>query len=175
MIVYFVRHGQAEHNVSLTMNGDPNKEVHLTELGKKQVEEAAEKLKDVDFEVIFISELVRTKETAEIINKYHDVELKVDKRINELVSGLEGKTSKEWISLVGDRYTGRVNDGESFQDIKKRVASFLDDLKGMNYKTVLVSTHQDVVSAVVGYFKKVSDEVMFDTKAKNAEIFKFEL
>ena len=42
MILYCVRHGQAEHNIKNLMNGDPSKKIKLTELGKKQAEKTAE-------------------------------------------------------------------------------------------------------------------------------------
>ena len=92
MKFYFIRHGQSNYNVKNLCNDDPKKRVYLTALGKKQAENARERLKNENIEVIYISELPRTKQTAHIINKSHKVPIKVDARINERKTGFEGRS-----------------------------------------------------------------------------------
>lgn len=45
MKVYLVRHGQTNYNEMGLTNSDPNIDVHLTEIGIKQIEELSERLK----------------------------------------------------------------------------------------------------------------------------------
>jgi len=126
MILYCIRHGEAEHNLNHTMNGDPSKQIHLTEAGKKQASEAAEKLKEIQFDVIITSEFPRCKETTKILNKYHNLPLIIDKRINDTLSGVEGQTLNVYIKerekaakeQGTDIFNAVINDGESFENEK---------------------------------------------------------
>ena len=68
MKLYLARHAETNYNIAKLANADPNIDVHLTEHGIEQAENLAELLKDVDYDIVYISELPRTRQTAEIIN-----------------------------------------------------------------------------------------------------------
>jgi len=158
------------------MNDDPTKPIHLTEEGKQQIQEAAEKLKPINFELIFASEFPRTQETAKIINKYHNVEIKIDKRLNDVMSGFEGKPTLEWEeAMKEDRAHTKANGGESFQDVKTRMISFIEDIKKLDNKIILVVSHGNSISAIRGYLKNMSDEETLSIPVHTAEILKLEL
>src|ERR1700677_337622 len=91
MKVYLVRQGETNYNVLNIHNDDPAVDVHLTETGIKQAEKLADMLKEISVEHIFVSELTRTQQTAKIINKYHQLEITIDKRLNDNKSGYEGQ------------------------------------------------------------------------------------
>jgi probable phosphoglycerate mutase len=65
--IYIARHGQDQDNVRGILNGHRNES--LTELGEKQGQELAQKIKaaNIKFDKIFVSPLERTKKTASII------------------------------------------------------------------------------------------------------------
>ena len=65
MKVYIVRHGEVLHNRLKQYN---NQDEDLTKLGIKQAEEARKLLKNISYDLIISSPLVRAKHTAEIIN-----------------------------------------------------------------------------------------------------------
>jgi len=178
MILYCLRHGQAEHNINHLMNGDPSKPYHLTELGKQQAIETRGKLKDISFDIIITSEMPRAIETAKIINKNNVNQVK-DKRLNDLDSGVEEKTYKEYkaeqkrlaeIQNIDTRDV-RINKGESFNDEKNRIWNFLKELKIKNYKNVLLIAHFDTIIAIDEYANKNISQ----NKPKNCEIFRFEI
>ena len=175
MKLYFLRHGQSTYNVKDLCNGNPRKPVFLTELGKTQIEKAREKLENEKLEVIFVSQFPRTKESAKIINKEHNIKIKIDKRINDRKTGFEGKSYYDYIKAIEkDKFFIKLKGGESFQEEKKRVFSFLKDLIKKHYNTVLVVTHEEIIKIVNGYFNKLSDEQMFRIKVDNGRIMKFE-
>lgn len=64
---YLVRHGQDEDNANGILNGRRDKS--LTQIGIKQAEEAAEKIKasGILFDIVLASPLQRVFKTAEII------------------------------------------------------------------------------------------------------------
>lgn len=125
MRVYFIRHGQTNYNVLNLCNDDQTKDVHLTELGKQQAEKVAEKLKDIKLEIVFISELPRTKETAENITKNRNIIFQTEPRINDRKTGFEGKLASDFFdALKPDIFNLKFNNGESFQEEKKEYFYF---------------------------------------------------
>ena len=66
----------------------------ITELGEKQTELLAQRLKNEKISAIVSSPYLRCIHTAEIINKYHNLEIKEDSRFNEI------QKDEEWVSLL---------------------------------------------------------------------------
>ena len=175
MKLYFLRHGQSNYNVKDLCNSNPKKPVHLTELGKKQIEKAGEILKNEKLDIIFVSQFPRTKESAKIINKERKIKIKIDKRINDRKTGFEGKSYYDYVKAIEkDKFFIKLKGGESFQEEKKRVFSFLKDLIKRHYNTVLVVTHEEIIKIVQGYFNNLSDEQMWKIKVDNGQLMKFE-
>ncbi len=177
MKLYVVRHGQTNYNLKRLCNDDPSKNVYLTEVGKKGAKEVAGILKSRDLDLIFISEFSRIKETADIINRFHNAPMKIDKRLNDRKVGIfDSKTTFEFHKfLEKDIFNIAPPNGESFQDEKKRVFSFIEDLKKLSYSSVLIVTHHEIVKIIKGYFNKLSDNEMWNTFVKNCEFLEFNL
>lgn len=176
MKIFVVRHGQSVYNLKNLVNDYPEKDVHLTSLGINQSEDLARKLKDRKFDVIFVSEFPRARETADIINKYHNILINVDPRLNERKTGFDGRLESEFEKAVEkDRFHIKPKNGESWQEEKKRLFSFLDDIKKNRYESVLVVTHGDNMLIIKGYFKKLSDQEMWNLSyPDNCEIIEYE-
>ena len=165
MKIYLARHGQTNYNELGLCNADPTVDVHLTDTGIQQSESLAENLKDVDFEVIFVSELNRTQQTAGIINKFHHADIKIDPNLNDNRTGFEGLPSADYydaLKKADNKWTVRFNDGESLADTKARTKHFIEELKTKPYKTVLVVTSMSVVQAFYGIINGFSDEQAWD-------------
>ena len=174
MKVFFIRHGESEYNVKNLVNQDPKVIVGLTKRGIKQAEEVAEKFKDEKFDVIFVSELERTKRTAEIINK-SNIKVIADYRINEVMSKYEGESTKIPDELLRRSMGEKVKGVESVREIVKRVSKFLDDLKEEDYSNVLVVSHEAVLMAVFIIINGLSDKKFFDKRFGNCEILEIEI
>ncbi len=176
MKVYFMRHGQTNYNVRDLCNYTPTKKIYLTKLGKSQVEKIAEKFKDKRLGAIFVSELWRTRQTASIINKYCNALIKEDARINDRKTGFEGMPHSEYLKLVEkDKFNIKPKGGESFQEQKNRVFSFLNDLKKIKYNIALVITHEEPMKIIEGYFNGLNDEEMWEIKVPNCYLIEFEI
>ena len=65
MKVYIVRHGEVLHNALKIYN---NENEDLNENGVKQAETLKYKIKNLEYDIIISSPLIRAKHTAEIIN-----------------------------------------------------------------------------------------------------------
>lgn len=175
MKVYIVRHGQTASNLSGVYN---LLEEDLNENGIKQAEDLSEKIKDLNYEVIYCSPLKRTIHTANIIN-CHKKEIIFDERLVERkhgkLSGMPWSTvdrEKHWNYYNKEKYA----DEESVQELFKRVHGFLEELKNKKYKSVLVVAHSGVSKAFYGYFNGIPEDGEFlKLGLKNGEIAEYEL
>jgi len=178
MKLYVARHGRTNYNDLNLCNSDPAVDVHITVEGTKQAQALAGKLKDIAIDRIFVSELRRTRQTADIVNQFHHAEIEVDPLLNDHRSGYEGKPAELLIAAMDaaeDRWTARFNDGESVQDMKQRVAQFLDKLKAEPYDAVLVVTSGWVVCAVIAIIQNISNEQAWAINAGQGDYLEFEI
>ena len=179
MEVYIARHAETNYNVLNISNDDPSVDVHLTENGIKQGEELAEKLKDVELDLIITSRLPRTKQTAGIVNKYHGVPTIEDARLDDVHNGFEGRSYvefKEARASAPDYFSFKINDdAESFLDVKKRTKEFLADLAIREENVVLVVTSHHNFKQINGIVNNLTDEQIVYVEASNASYFKFEV
>jgi broad specificity phosphatase PhoE len=67
---YIVRHGQSHGNIN---PHDSNPDPELTDDGRKQVEEVAQKLSSLSFDLIAHSDYKRAVQTAQILNSYRNL------------------------------------------------------------------------------------------------------
>ena len=171
MNIYIIRHGRTNYNDLGLCNDDPTVDVHLTATGKLQAQAAAEKLRDVKLDSIIVSPLPRTRQTAEIINQYHQLAIETHPDLLDIRSGLEGKTVDEYFtSIADDPLNVRINGGESVLDHKKRVLGFIDWLKQQSEDTILVVAHEETLRVFIAYFEgNIADEHLRDIDIGNCE------
>ena len=174
MKVYIVRHGQTTTNALKCHSLEDD---DLTEIGIKQAEELKDKIKNMNFDIIISSPLVRTKHTAEIIN-VNENEIIFDDRIKERDPGnLSGKSRENENREEYWNYYTTIQFGTS-ENIKlffERVYDFLDELKTKDYNTVLIVAHSGVSKAFSGYFDGINDGKFLNRGLKNCEIKEYEL
>jgi len=91
--IYLVRHGETDNNKNGIIQGS-KVDANLNKTGEKQAKQAAERLKQVPFIAAFSSDLVRAKQTAEIISLQHKLTVTTNKAIRERSFGhFEGKST----------------------------------------------------------------------------------
>lgn len=140
-ITYFV-HGTTTDNEQHISSGW--KDVKLSELGVKQSKDLTKQAKDMKFDVVFCSDLKRAHDSAKLA--WGDVyEIIPDKRLRECNYGtLNGAPSDIVEPMQEDEaLTKPFPDGESYEDVKVRVANFLAFLK-TNYdeKHIAIVAHK---------------------------------
>lgn len=147
-IIYFVRHGQSEGNVSPVFQSPDSP---LTETGRNQAAKIAKRISKLSFETLIVSPFSRTKETAKAIAKATGKKPEYCDLFVERVkpSRLAGKSRddkeanklhKEWEKSL---YTSglRAENGENFDDLIVRADKALDFLKNRAEKEIVVVTH----------------------------------
>jgi len=152
-----IRHGESEDNFNWIYQGNgPGS--GLTERGVKQAEAVALRLRDVKINAVYSSPKKRVIQTAEIINRYHNLKITFEDGLRDRESGiLDGKIKTslppELMKLTENIKTDenlRIPGGESFKDVKIRVRKAVDKIVKENKdKTVLIVSHGNTVRAIV--------------------------
>lgn len=94
--IYLVRHGQSEWNVTNLMQGRTSG-VPLTKTGIRQAREIRDRFNQIKFAAIFSSDLLRARQTAQIIAFQRKLAVTTAKAIRERSFGkYEGKTLKQY-------------------------------------------------------------------------------
>jgi isoleucyl-tRNA synthetase len=160
-----LRHGESEMNVKdILISTLPEKiPCPLTEKGKEQILEVAEKLKKEKIDLIISSDLLRTKQTAEILARALGVKVIFDKRLRDSKFGIfEGRSLKEYHSFwksYEECFKRTPPKGENFNQIKMRIYNFFKDLeKKYSEKTILIVGHQRPFAMLEGAVKGYSIE-----------------
>jgi isoleucyl-tRNA synthetase len=180
-----LRHGESEMNVKgILISTLPEKvPCPLTENGKKQILKVIKKLKKEKIDLIISSDLLRTKQTSEILAKELGVKLIFDKRLRDIKAGIfEGKTIKEhnsfWKSYE-EKFVKAPRGGESYNQVKMRIYNFFKALERKDSgKTILIVGHQRpfamLEGAVKGYSIKEFFEKIEPRKMKTGELREIE-
>lgn len=155
-MIYFVRHGESELNRHMLSGGDfvfdDHYDAPLTELGREQVAETAEKLKNTNIDVVVTSGLRRAIETGEIINRYHGVPMVAMKGLDERKVLTDATTMEEWGKAFEFGY--EADPGiEKLGSFRDRVVQAIKEIREKyGDKDVLVAAHGGVGHVVRRYF-----------------------
>jgi len=139
-ITYFC-HGTTTDNEEGISSGW--KDVVLSKLGIKQSKELGAKIVGKNFDIVFCSDLKRAAGSASLVFG-KDSRIVLDKRLRECNYGdYNGKPSVIVEPMQETMITERFPNGESYEDVKKRVVDFLAFLKA-NYegKHVAIVSHK---------------------------------
>ncbi len=139
-ITYFV-HGTSTDNEKDISSGW--NDVELSELGIKQSKELPKQIGNKKFDVVFSSDLKRAAESAKISFE-GKVKIVQEKRLRECNYGkFNGKPSKVVEPMQEENITKKFPEGESYEDVKKRVIEFLRFLyKNHHGKHVAIVAHK---------------------------------
>lgn len=177
MIIYVMRHGTTVWNEKEITQG--HSQNRLSKTGKKLVEEQAESFID-KVDVIFSSPLMRTMQTANIMNKKLKVKIIKDERLIEINQGIFTGRKKSSLTeeekLIKNERSSKYGI-ETFQSVYNRIKDFLEYLKTFKYKSVLIVTHnagasscEQILNNAEIDFKDFKNFHLFG----NAEIKRFE-
>jgi broad specificity phosphatase PhoE len=175
--VYFVRHGEAESNVTGVVSGGDT-DAPLTENGRGQARQAGEDLKARGVQLIVCSPLSRTLETAEIIAKvigYDTDKIVQNPLFIERRCGIyDGGPEKVYFEdLANNRLHSSV---ETTEQMYERLTHALESLKARKEDKILVVSHGGASRAVRAINQKLHHSKMYELeKIANAEIYEFTL
>lgn len=153
MKVYVIRHGQSESNLKGYWTGWLD--VNLTEGGREDAKKAGKFLKDITFDRVFSSDLVRAIDTARIATGCEPETTALVREIN--VGNIAGKpldivTDEQRIIFRKDGYA--EIEGESRAEFAERVEMFKSYIEELDCDNVAVFSHagwlMTMLDSVVG-------------------------
>ncbi|MBD2538020.1 histidine phosphatase family protein [Coleofasciculus sp. FACHB-SPT36] len=177
-----VRHGETDWNRQKRFQGQID--VPLNDNGREQARKAAEFLKDVPIDFAVTSPMLRPKETAEIILKYHpNLQIDLQASFAEIGHGLwEGKFEEEIeLSYPGmleqwreSPETVQMPEGENLQQVWDRAIAAWQDMvasySGDRPKTGLVVAHDATNKVLLCYLLGLNPENFWSIKQGNGAV-----
>ncbi|MGR3837701.1 MAG: histidine phosphatase family protein [Cognatishimia sp.] len=143
-----IRHGESDANRKGIIS-DKYVDHPLTELGLQQARQTAELLHDAKLDVIFSSTRRRAISTSRIVNEFHVVDIMLCPELIERDYGTFGgkdKYAAENEMLKQGFGWFDIPESETTKEMDRRVALTIKRaILGYNGKTILVSTHEDIV------------------------------
>ncbi|KMJ59433.1 phosphoglycerate kinase [Bacillus sp. LL01] len=151
----FIRHGSTAWNKERRAQGSSN--VPLDQDGIRDAERLSERIKNEDWDVIYSSDLLRAKQTAEIVARNLSVdEVFLDRRLQEVNGGqIEGTTESERKEKWGENWRELDLGIESREMVLQRALSFIEDVtKKHPDQHVLVVSHGSYIRHLLGELVK---------------------
>jgi len=176
---YILRHGETIYQTEkkeMTYPWPEKEPILLTENGKSQIKNLAEKLKKKKIDLIYSSEFPRAKETAQIIANELGLEINFDKRLREISLGIYHGKPKEnyyhdFLTITGRLFYKRTKGGESWTDCRKRILKFVKEIdKKYKGKTILLVSHGDLLWLLEGAMKGLYNKELVEQKLQKKTI-----
>lgn len=177
MIIYVIRHGQTDTNISNRINGLNDDDINTE--GIKQCVNAIDEIEEIDAEEIICSPLLRTRHTADIIN-VNNLPISYDERLAERDAGI---LTGEPISSINLDEWWRIDTSENFENAETvrtmmgRVYEFLDEIKEKyKNKNLLLVTHGGVIKIIETYVNGIPESRdLSEIRCKNCELREYEI
>ena len=170
--IIIIRHGESLGNLNQIMLG--HTDMDLAPRGFLQAEAAAEYLKDEKIDVIYSSDLVRARHTAEPHAKLRGLEVIPSEKLRECYVGewenmALDEIVEKWPELFFEGWrksfgTFRIPGGESVQEAALRFECEVKKIARENVgKTVLIAAHAAVIRGFWGRITKTPPELLAST------------
>ncbi len=157
MHIVLIRHGETALNKENRLQGSKGPNEGLTPAGVAMVERLRDELM-IDPDAMYVSPLRRARETAEILNGRFRVPIVlvpqiVERDFGSLSGRLRSEVDPKLVELdLEGRYDYRPFGGESVDDVRARVLSFLSTLPLSSDRTVFMVTHRGIVRLMYDLF-----------------------
>ncbi len=171
MILIVTRHGETIENHQGILSG--HLDGKLSELGIEQSRQLAERLKTKQIDYIYCSDLLRARETAEEIARFHpDAPLYFDTRLRE--TDYRGLTGKPRSAFDFINWSPEV---ESREEMQTRVKDLLDQVYAEHPEgTVLFVGHAGSIRALLTVLDNKPADAMKDIRGLiNTAIFMYKV
>jgi len=172
-----VRHGQTLSNLRLYLQGQSDGE--LTEVGRQQARAVAAVLKDMPVDAVISSPLIRAKDTAAEIARYHHLPVTINPLVREWHCGLLDGQPAQALFDARDQAGLPLSDfrpegGETLREVQCRAKEFLAEIEEKySGQRVVVCSHGDFLRMLISLLRGISIEEANDIHLENAAYSRF--
>lgn len=163
-----VRHAEAEGNVKRIFQGWTDGEI--TERGHAQAERVAERLKDMQIDVLYSSSMKRTLQTASYIAKINNLPIIRTDKLKEINGGswegekwdnLSLKWPDEYETWENKPHAHIMPNGESMEELQKRLIDEIEKIIDKHSgKAICIVTHGTAIRSLMCRFHHCKLEKM---------------
>ena len=172
--IFLVRHGRQSSTLC-------NVDVELSKEGIHQTELLRERLGNYDIDALYSSNLIRARQTAEILNKTLGLTHEIRRELREISFGLmEGKSdeyNEEHFHEFNEEKNLLIDDipypgGESGTDVYERVMPVIQDILHSGKRNIIVVTHGGVIRSLLAalFGKNQAKRFLFAVSLENTGI-----
>lgn len=170
--LFLIRHGQSEWNKLNLIQGQKN--VSLTELGKKQAKSLGNRLINEDIHIIYTSDLLRAYSTAQIISDIIEKPMASKEDIREIKFGsweglstqeIQEKYNKEYSTWLKEPHNLNIDGIETLQLLQTRAMNCIRNIIDSNQgKNIAIVSHGATLKTIIlglldmdiSHFKNIS-------------------
>ena len=178
--LWLVRHGQTDWNLAGRWQGQSPQAPGLNETGRAQALALRSQLAGRQFAAVYSSDLLRARQTAELLADPLGLPVNLDPRLREMDLG-------DWEGLLSDEISARfphllverdcnplqasAPQGETPECVAERAASALDDIV-MNHcgEPLLIVAHGISLAAILCLARDISLEHIYEHVPGNASL-----
>ncbi|MEA4824709.1 MAG: histidine phosphatase family protein [Clostridiaceae bacterium] len=155
MEIYLIRHGHCYNSTKEHYNNEKQTmDPPLTLTGVEQANKLAKRLRDITFDKIYCSDLVRAMQTAEILQTTVKSELSVTPSFREIDMGEVYKNSWKAFPEIYENWLLHEEDipypcGECGMDVWNRCKKEMDVILEANYNRIAIVTHGGTIRSII--------------------------
>ena len=176
--LWLIRHGETDWNIEGRWQGQAESAPPLNKKGRAQSHATAKQLAREKFTAIYSSDLLRARETAEIISRRLSLPIQFDLRLREINQGKwEGMLGSdiaaqyllEWADREGDPLHARLPEGESAIEVATHVWDAADAIATLYpMGNVIIVSHGFALATILCKARGLPLERAFDLIPDNA-------
>ncbi|HEU0295522.1 MAG TPA: histidine phosphatase family protein [Anaerolineales bacterium] len=181
---WLVRHGQTDWNRAGRWQGQTLSAPPLNDTGRAQALAVCDQLMGLEFSAIYSSDLLRSRQTAELIAEGLRLPIVLEPRLREMNLGawegrlseeIEAEYSRELVERGCDPLNMRAPQGESPRDVAERVIPALAEIAAKHReKSVLIISHGIPLALMACCAQGISLEKVYENIPRSAEPFRLE-
>jgi probable phosphomutase (TIGR03848 family) len=175
-VVLLIRHGLTDATGSRLYGTTPG--IHLSERGKEQAAQLAERLAGVKLAAVYSSPLERCVETAEPITRERRLEVQILSELGEVDYGeWTGRTFRMlrrtslWRRVHEAPSSARFPGGQSLEEVRERGVRALETIAARHPRQVVAAvSHGDVIRLVLAHHAGIHIDLFHRLQADPASV-----
>lgn len=157
--LWLVRHGQTDWNLAGRWQGQASDAPGLNDTGYAQALTIHEQLKGIEISAIYSSDLLRARQTAELIAKPMGLPVTLEPRLREINLGvwegmpseeIEAKYPRELAERARNPFRTRAPNGESPSEVTERVLAAINEIADKHRnESILIVAHGISLAVII--------------------------
>lgn len=180
--LWLVRHGQTDWNLTGKWQGQDSDAPGLNDTGHAQVLTICEQLKGGKFSAIYSSDLLRARQTAEMIAESLGLPVTLEWRLREINLGewegmpseeIEAKYPMELAARAQNSFYERAPNGESPHEVADRVLMAINEIAHKHPdESVLIVAHGISLAVIICHSEGFPMEDVYQHIPNNAQPYR---